>query len=226
MGVGVLFLLAVVATPAGLIDIENLDTLAQRYAAVAEHDGKYRLVNVLLGAATLLAFLGVGHLAAGRRGHEPLEIAALAAGSVAAAAWLTEAALRATLVVDRARDLVAEQANSGTALTDQLIAGDGVLVIPALLAMASIAVLALRWRRQGHFGRPTAAALIIGSLAGAVFVRSDPFANMFVPYFPFVIGFLPAGIIILRRIRLTVRHLHRGDAELLNVDPSNATRPT
>jgi len=91
------------------------------------------------------------------------------------------------------------RASNGTALTDRLVAGDGLLIALPVAAMGALAALALGWHRRHLFGRPTTAALVVGAIAGALLVRSDPFANVFVPFFPAVIGFVPAGIVLFLR---------------------------
>ena len=208
---GVAFLIAVVSTPANLVDVEQIDGVADRYAIVAADNGAYQRTNLMVGLGVALAAAAVAAVTRARPDRRPvgvLERTALAVGVVAAAGLLAEALLRATLVVDRAQDLAAGRAPSGTGLTDRLVAGDGVIIALPVLATGALATLALAWHRRNLFGRPTTATLVVGAIAGALLVRADPFANVFVPFFPAVIGFLPAGIVLL--VRTTRRPVELG----------------
>lgn len=196
---------AAVALSGLLTNVAQMDTILDRYVAVADHDQAYRIVNGLIGAAVLLVTVAVVRLRAVEQRWTRLDKVVLACGALAAGGWLTQVVLRATLVPEQASDIAAARATRDSAFLDQLIAGDGVFTAISILAMAALVGLAVTWYRQGLFGRPVTTVLIASSAAGAVFVRADPFANMFVPFFPFIVGLLPAGIMLLVR----TRHLPR-----------------
>jgi hypothetical protein len=198
---GLVFIAGVGFQPEALDKSYEMDTIAARYVAVAAHVGAYRWGNLVAGTAAVLAAVAIARLSRQGRPVSGLESAAVASFAIATAAWLVEVALRASIVVHRATDLAAGRVTSGTALTDTAIRGDGIFAAFSILAGAALVTLAIIWARDRVVGRPTAAALAIGGLASALFVQSDPIAITFIPPFVFLIGFLPAGMVLAWRTR-------------------------
>ena len=91
-----------------------------------------------------------------------------ALGFVIAAAWAVLSVLRLTLVVERASDIAAEPGSHRSAVTDAALNGDGAFVAASLIVGASLAGLAITWRRSGAIGWPATA--LVGRAGPALLV--------------------------------------------------------
>jgi hypothetical protein len=191
------FTAGVLAQPTALVDLYELDGVAQKYAVIADHDAAYRWGNLAAGLAAVIALVALWRLRRGPGGRGGLERIALLGLAAATAGWCTEVGLRMTLVVDQAGDVAADRSGNPPALSDQALGGTGVFLAVSLIYCASVVALALLWARGRRLGRPSAAILAFSGVASAGLVRSDPIAIVFLPPFTFWLGLPAVGVALL-----------------------------
>lgn len=191
--------------PSGLQDLYELDTLAQKYAAVAADTAAYRWANLAAAAAAVAGAAGVYRLTRAAKAPNPNTMERLAPfGLLAAVAgWVALAALRVLLVSARADDVAdGEVADAGT-IADAALRGDGPFIAFTVLAGAALVALAVTWWRSRAMHRVAVTLIGLGGITTALLARSDPTAIVFTPLFPFVLAFLPLAIVTARRPRTT-----------------------
>lgn len=121
--------------PSGLQDLYELDTLAQKYAAVAADTAAYRWANLAAAVAAVAGAAGVYRLTRARTAPNPNTMERLAPYGLltAAAGWVALAALRVLLVAARADDVAdGEAADAGT-IADAALRGDGPFIAFSVL---------------------------------------------------------------------------------------------
>jgi hypothetical protein len=192
-----LFTAGVLAQPTALVELYELDGMAQKYAVIADHDAAYRWGNLAAGLAAVIALVALRRLRRGAGARGGVERIALLGAAAATAGWCAEVVLRMTLVVDQAGDVAAGRSGNPSALSDQALSGTGVFLAVSLIYCASVVALALLWARGRRLGRPSAGILAFSGVASAGLVRSDPIAIVFLPPFTFWLGLPAVGIALL-----------------------------
>ena len=205
------FTAGVLAQPTALVELYELDGMAQKYAVIADHDAAYRWGNLAAGLAAVIALVALWRLRRGAGAHGGVERIALLGVAAATAGWCAEVVLRMTLVVDRARDVAAGRSGNAPALSDQALGGTGVFLAVSLIYCASVVALALLWARGRRLGQPSAALLAFSGVASAGLVRSDPVAIVFLPPFTFWLGLPVVGIALLWGTRAARHAYSEGD---------------
>lgn len=199
----VVYLAGPLTAPARLQALYELDTISEKYAAVAAETAAYRWANIAAAAAAVLAAAGVVGFARTSRRAADVGLRAAVLWSVAAGGWVVLCLLRIALVAGRASDVTTGNANDSP-LADAVLEGDGVFILPSLLAAASLVWLAVGWRRAQRFGWPTTVLIGLGGVTTGLLLRSDPLSITFIPPFPFFLALLPLAINAMRGVRKLV----------------------
>ncbi|HUQ63873.1 MAG TPA: hypothetical protein VM121_08970 [Acidimicrobiales bacterium] len=187
------YLAGPLTAPARLQDLYELDTISEKYAAVAAEIAAYRWANIAAAAAAVLAAVGLLRFTHTSRRDPNTGRRAAMVWSFAAGGWVVLCLLRVAFVAGRASDVATGDANHNS-FADAVLEGDGVFILLSLLAAAALVWLAVDWRRSQRFGWPTILLIGLGGVTTGLLVRSDPLSITFIPPFPFFLALLPLAI--------------------------------
>jgi hypothetical protein len=196
----VCYIVGPLAAPSGLRDLHEHDAMSQKYALVAADATAYRWANAAVAVGIALGVAAIFRLIHTTRAHTADSHRPVTGLLVAAAGWVTLAILRISLVTGAASDVARGDAEGGT-VADAALRGDGPFLATSPVAGAALLWLAVAWRRAAFISWPTAGLLALAGITTALFVRSDPLAIVFISPFPFVLAFLPLGIVTIHRAR-------------------------